>query len=128
MQSISLLESKCRKYLTAIANWRKRPTHNLKEMQKLYGKLLHASHPIKEGCAYLTDFERMFAALQKKPCVHRTFPRTLLDDLQWWTELLSSAPLTAPISGKIHVVDITAFSDMNTSGGLSIIIGNCWCT
>ena len=47
-------------YLAVIAKWREKCTHNLLEMQRLYGKLLHVMLVIPAECAHLTSLEAMF--------------------------------------------------------------------
>lgn len=124
--TVALLEEKRLKYLAAIADWRKSPTHDLREAQKLYGKLLHVCHLIREGRAYLTEFKRMFPAFTANPFMPRHFPSALLADLHWWTTTLSNPSLRVPIRGEITVVDVPGFSDASTSGGIAVVLGNRW--
>jgi hypothetical protein len=56
---VSLVEGKAEKYLPSITDWSAQSTHSLKEVQKLYGKLLHASLVFFTGHAYLTSLEAM---------------------------------------------------------------------
>ncbi|GJF00779.1 hypothetical protein PsYK624_170800 [Phanerochaete sordida] len=56
----------------------------------------------------------------------RTFPASLLTDLQWWTELLSFPPVDRAIPGEVSVTDVDAFSDASTSGGVAIVIAGEW--
>ena len=60
-QVVHLREEKKAKYLAAIAEWEQREKHNLLEVQKLYGKLLHAALVIPAGRAHLTSLEAMLA-------------------------------------------------------------------
>lgn len=87
---VELADDKQLKYLAAIAAWRNSAQHSLCDSQKLYGKLMHASHLCREERTYLTKFECMFPTLSDKPFMPRTFPRAILDDLHWWSCLLSS--------------------------------------
>ena len=48
-RTVCLLGKKRTKYLAAIMQWKEKCTHNLLEMQQLYGKLLHASLVIPPG-------------------------------------------------------------------------------
>jgi len=66
------------KYLGAIAQWQSHQTHTLDEVQKLYGKLLHACLVVPAGRAYLTTLESMLGIFHNHPFMPRTPPRTLL--------------------------------------------------
>jgi len=50
LRIVSLSPEKIEKYLLAIHKWRKRQTHILHDVQKLYGKLLHACSAVPRGC------------------------------------------------------------------------------
>ena len=58
-KTVSLQEKKKNKYLDAVEEWRRRKSHTLEDVQKLYGKLLHTCLIIPEGRAYLTLGARM---------------------------------------------------------------------
>jgi hypothetical protein len=49
MRIVAIPEKKKKKYINAIENWTSCSTHVLKDMQKLYGKLLHASLMVAMG-------------------------------------------------------------------------------
>ena len=51
-QTITLTERKHSKYLAAINEWERHQTHTLQDVQKLHGKLLHASLIFTIGHAY----------------------------------------------------------------------------
>ncbi|KAL4243605.1 hypothetical protein ABKN59_011879 [Abortiporus biennis] len=58
-KTVTIDDSKQQKYILAINEWKNRETHTLKDLQKLYGKLLHASLVLRPGRAYLTNLEKM---------------------------------------------------------------------
>ena len=59
------------KYLQAIQEWELETKHTLEEVQKLYGKLLHACHIIPAGHAYLTNLEAFMGVCHNSPfCPH----------------------------------------------------------
>jgi hypothetical protein len=72
--SVSIPARKKSKYLDAIVLWESRQTHTLEEVQKLYGKLLHASLIIPMGRAYLTNLETMLGIFHNSPFKPRTPP------------------------------------------------------
>ena len=78
------------KYLNAIEEWEKKPTHALAEVQRLYGKLLHASLVVPARHAYLTNLESMLSGFNNCPFVPHTPPRNMPDDLKWWSKHLQS--------------------------------------
>ena len=51
---VAISAEKKLKYLNAIEEWERKPRHALAEVQKLYGKLLHASLVVPAGRTYLT--------------------------------------------------------------------------
>jgi len=78
------------KNLGAIAQWQSHQTHTLDEVQKLYGKLLHACLVVPAGRAYLTTLESMLGIFHNHPFMPRTPPRNTTNDLQWWTNTLNN--------------------------------------
>lgn len=82
-QLVHLPEAKKAKYLAAIEEWRSRHTHNLIEMQKLHGKLLHAGLVIPAGQAHLTNLEAMLGSFNDSPFLPHTPPRGTPNDLAW---------------------------------------------
>ena len=77
-RSVAIPERKRAKYSTAINDWFTHPTHDLEEVQKLYGKLLHASLVIPAGRAYLTSLESLMASFNNNPFVPHHAPRHTL--------------------------------------------------
>jgi len=116
------------KYLNAIEEWEKKPTHALAEVQRLYGKLLHVSLVIPARRAYLTNLEAMLSGFNNSPFVPHTPPRNTPDDLKWWAKLLRSPSLSRDIPGPVPLMDLNAFSDASSSFGIGIMIGNRWHT
>jgi len=95
-RTVTLSDSKRTKYIQAIDDWRSSRTHPLADVQKLYGKLLHASHVIPAGRAYLTSLEAMLAIFGDTPFKPRTPPHRSLDDLSWWHQILNAPPPSPP--------------------------------
>ena len=126
-RTVTLSEPKRAKYLLAIMDWQKSRTHSLNEVQKLYGKLLHASHVIPAGRAYLTSLEAMLTIFGNNPFKPHTPPRHTPEDLAWWHEKLSSPPIPFSIPGPSPVHDFAAFSDASSGVGIAVIIqGRCF--
>ena len=125
-KTVSLRPEKKAKYLLAIAEWRKSRTHTLAEVQKLHGKLAHATLAHPDGRPYLTSLETMLGIFHDRPHLPRTPPRQLPTDLDWWTAELSRPTLGRSIPTTHTVHDIAAFSDASSSTGIAIIIGGRW--
>ncbi|CAA7262997.1 unnamed protein product [Cyclocybe aegerita] len=64
---VSITSGKQEKYLTAITAWEESTKHTLEEVQKLYGKLLHACLVIPAGRAYLTQLEACMGIFHNRP-------------------------------------------------------------
>jgi hypothetical protein len=125
-RTVAIPSEKKKKYIDAIKNWATRPTHVLEDVQKLYGKLLHASLVVPMGRAYLTNLETMLGSFSNRPFVPHHAPRDTANDLIWWKDTLSSPVLSRPIPGPSSLVDLQAYSDASSGVGVAITIGNKW--
>ena len=114
------------KYLRAIEEWKRKLTHALAEVQKLYGKLLHASLVVPAGCAYLTNLEAILSGFNSSPFVPHTPPCSTPEDLRWWARRLQSPALSRSIPGPVPLMDCNAYSDASSGFGISIMIGDRW--
>jgi hypothetical protein len=85
---VEIPSEKKKKYIEAIENWVACPTHVLEDVQKLYGKLLHASLMVPMGRAYLTNLEIMLGSFSNHPFVPHHAPHNTADDLIWWKDIL----------------------------------------
>ncbi|PSR72775.1 hypothetical protein PHLCEN_2v11338 [Hermanssonia centrifuga] len=125
-KTVGIGNTKKEKYRAAIAAWRQSRMHMLKEVQKLYGKLLHASLVVQEGRAYLTGLECTLSIYHDAPFKPRTPPRAVPGDLAWWEETLRQPILVRPVPGPVPVVEIQAFSDASSGVGIGICIQDRW--
>lgn len=125
-KTVTITESKRIKYLHAIETWQRERTHDLKELQKLYGKLLHASQVIRAGRAYLVHLESMLGIFRDKPFMKRTPPRGSIEDLNWWHRTLSSSPSPRRLIDPDSFIILSAFSDASSGVGIGICINTRW--
>ena len=125
-RTVAITDKKKAKYSSAINEWLPRPTHDLEETQKLYGKLLHASLVLPAGRAYLTTLEKLMASFSENPFVPHHAPRHTTADLSWWLNALNSPRISRSIPGPASVTDRHAFSDASSGFGIGIVIGNRW--
>ena len=123
-----LAEPKCLKYINAIAEWNLCCTHTLNEVQKLHGKLIHATLVFLDGRPYLINIEAMLTIFGDKPFLLRTLPRGTQDDTKWWLNRLSDLSHPLPIPSPQPVVVLNAFSDASSSTGISILLNGLWRT
>jgi len=114
------------KYLNTIKEWEKKLTHALAEVQKLYGKLLHASLVVTAGHAYLTNLEAMLSGFNNSPFMPHTPPRNTSNNLKWWADRLQFPTLSRSVPGPVPLTDLNAFSDASSGFGIGITIGNKW--
>jgi len=126
--SVAIPAEKKLKYLNTIKEWEKKPTHPLVEVQKLYGKLLHASLVVTARHAYLTNLEAMLSGFNNSPFVPHTPPCDTSNNLKWWAERLQSPTLSRNVPGPLPLTDLNAFSDASSGFGISITIRNKWHT
>ena len=125
-KTVSLPEKKIQKYRKAITEWQTTRTHDLQELQKLYGKLLHATNVHTHGRAYLTGLEAMFPIFRDDPFKPRTPPHSVSTDLNWWDQILAKPPTPCPIPSPVKIHNVQAYSDASSSTGIGIVIGNKW--
>ena len=126
-RTVTLTETKRVKYVDAITVWERKRTHTLEEVQKLHGKLLHASLVFPAGRAHLVNLEAMLGIFGNNPFMPRTPPRATPEDLSWWKRALSTLPLpSTTLPGLQQVHDFHAFSDASSSTGIGITIGERW--
>jgi hypothetical protein len=125
-RTVAITDRKKVKYRSAIREWLPRPTHDLEEVQKLYGKLLHASLVLPAGRAYLTTLESLMASFDKNPFIPHHAPRHTTADLSWWLDALESPRISRSIPGPAVVTDRDAFSDASSGFGIGITISNQW--
>ena len=83
-RTVTLTETKREKYVSAITDWEAKRTHTLEEVQKLHGKLLHASVIFPAGRAHLVNLEAMLGIFGNNPFMPRTPPRATPEDISWW--------------------------------------------
>ena len=125
-KTVKLQEKKKQKYLSALEEWRRRATHTLDDVQRLYGKLLHTCLVVPEGRAYLTKLEKMLGVFHDTPHKPRHPPRNTDNDLLWWLRTLSEPILCREIPGASEVIDVQAFSDASSSLGIGVVIRDRW--
>ena len=74
---VSLGNNKKDRYLREMESWLTQPMHSLKEVEELYGKLLHACLVIPMGRAYLTELKKMLGIFHNSPFLPRSSPKGL---------------------------------------------------
>ena len=123
---VGLQEKKKDKYVRAIVEWRRRKTHTLEDVERLYRKLLHTCLIVPEGRAYLTKLEKMIGIFHDSPFKPRRPSHQTDTDLLWWLRTLSKPTLSREIPGAQEVIDVQAFSDASSSVGVGIVIRDRW--
>ena len=123
---VSLADSKKEKYLTVTEDWLLQPTHTLEEVERLYGKLLHACLVRPTGWAYLTELERMLGIFHNSPLIPHSSPRGLWKDLEWWINELWQPILARTIPQPFSLYNLDAFSDASSKFRIAITIGDKW--
>ena len=123
--TVSLSPEKRQKYSLSIEDWLQRTKHNLNDVQKIYGRLMHACLVLPAGRAYLTGLEAMLSICGSHAFVLYSPVKGVSDDLAWWAFKLSSA-LSRPIPSPLPISDMHAFSDASSGVGIAIVIGERW--
>ena len=123
---VHLRKEKKAKYLAVIAEWEQRKKHNLLEVQKLYGKLLHAAPVIPAERAHLTSLEAMLAICNNSPFIPRSPPQDTPSDLEWWKTRLHKPTISKAISEPQPLVNYKAYSDASSGFRIAITVGSRW--
>lgn len=123
---VSLGPSKKAKYSRAITEWKTRPAHVLNDVEKLYGKLLHACLVIPCGRAYLTSLETMLGTSHHSPHVPQSANKGVSSDLDWWFSILQQPTLDRIIPAPVQLLDVGAFSDASSGVGVAIVVHGRW--
>jgi hypothetical protein len=125
-RTVALPADKREKYTATISQWHASPTHTLREVQSLHGKLLHACHIFPAGRAYLTRLEIFMKNFHNTPFQPRTPPKGTHTDLDWWVSTLLAPSIPRPIPGPVVLHDHNAFSDASSGMGLGVVVGEHW--
>jgi len=123
---VALMDHKREKYTHAIETWKQASKHALQETEKLHGKLLHTTHIIPKGRAYLSGLERLMATQRDKPRVPLSSPKGTDFELDWWLHALSSPIPPRPIPAPSQFTDSSAFSDASSGTGIAFLVGSKW--
>ena len=123
--TVSLSVDKRNKYIASIDEWALCPRHTLNDVQKLYGRLLHACLVVTSGRACLTSLESMLGLCNAHPFVPYLPVKGTADDLSWWRSRLSSPSVSRPIPSPLTLTDPGAFSDASLSG-IGIALNGKW--
>ncbi|OJT05120.1 hypothetical protein TRAPUB_4081 [Trametes pubescens] len=124
--SVAIPRKKAEKYIRAIDEWLLRRLHSLREVQKLHGKLWHASLVVQQGRGYLTSLESFLGLFHDSPFKPRTPPQSTASDLRWWRATLQRSDLHREIPGPREVWNPSAFSDASSGTGIGIILNGHW--
>ena len=123
--TVSLSPEKRQKYSLSIDEWLQRPRHNLNDVQKLYGRLMHACLVLPAGRSYLTNLEAMLTLANSRPFTLFLPVKGISEDLVWWSWKLSHS-VSRPIPAPLPLVDIDAFSDASSGIGIAITVRDRW--
>ena len=126
MKTVALQEKKKEKYASTIVEWKRRKSHTLSDVERLYSKLLHTCAIVPEGYAYLTGLESMLGIFHQSPHKPRHPPRQVERDLLWWLRVLSKPILVQEIPEAQEVLDIQAFLDASSSVSIGIVVHGQW--
>lgn len=127
-RAVSLPDEKRDRYLESIRDWQLRSTHSLLDVQQLYGRLLHAALVVPEGRARLVGLESMLGTFRTNPFARKHPPAAVGGHLRWWANTLRRPQLERPLGRMFpaSVVDIGAYSDASTGGGIGIVVAGRW--
>lgn len=125
-KTVSLPSSKKAKYKAAIATWFSSRMHTLREVEALYGKLMHSAHVVPAGRAYLTRLESMLGIFGNSPTKPHHAAKSVKGDLEWWGRRLALPDLTRALPSTEAFPELHAYSDASSGIGIGLVIGLSW--
>jgi hypothetical protein len=127
-KDVGLPETKRSKYQLALDTFLDRTAVALKDVQSIYGKLLHTCAVVPEGRAYLTGLESFIGSFDdERPFSTRHLPRIARAELDvWWRRTLSLPLPRRPLPVATDVRDLLAFSDASSGVGVGVWIRGRW--
>lgn len=126
-KSVTLLESKCRKYTFRLSTFLS--SHNSRifkcDAEKIAGTLNHISFVFPHARSFISPLYHWISEFpdEFKPCFIRP---SVVSDLSWWLDLLSSPQPPRSISPRSSPLDLQIWVDASTDFGIGIIFGDSW--
>ncbi|KAB5589206.1 hypothetical protein CTheo_7349 [Ceratobasidium theobromae] len=127
-RTVSIPTAKHQKYLARLDAWLALAESNLTELQQLTGTLVHCTHVIPEGRAWLSNLFRFCASFPhsfRKRFVTRPIPQHACDEAIWWRSHLQ-VDCTLHLQPSLPAHPIQFYMDASTSFGVAIIAGSHW--
>lgn len=125
-KTVSLTVEKRQDYLANILEWEQNEYHAIEEVQQVYGRLMHVTHVLPSGRAYLLHFEKLLGDFAREPNTRMRTDARVAEEVAWWRDMLRYSALERKIPGTVEPVDISAYSDASSDVGIGIIIGDWW--
>jgi hypothetical protein len=118
-------QERVRRFLNDFCHHR-HPCHLL-DVQKIHGSLCHVAFVYIEGRSHLSSLSN-FASKFKNDDYKTLYvsSRSMIHDLQWWLDVLSSPSISRPLHPRGPLQDLGLYVDASTSWGIGIVIGDHW--
>lgn len=125
-KTATLLLEKASKYLDAVEEWRESATHTLKDVPRLYKKLLYALLVVLARRARLVGLERGLELAHCCPFAALHPPHAVESDLRWWVCQLRHPVIRRSNAIPLDVLDVRGYLDASTGTGIGITLANHW--
>jgi hypothetical protein len=124
---VCLPDHKRLKFLAKLDTWLEGAMISRSETQSLLGSLNHCCAVILASRTHLPSLYRFLSCFPtERPLVRHNIPRAVLDDINWWREVLNSDWVGRKIGNVPPSDNLLIHVDASTSWGIGAVIGNHW--
>ena len=127
-KSVSLSPTKREKHLSKIIAFLQLTSSSQffkKDVQSLHGSLSHISFVYQNGKAYLNNIITWLSNFPNEFSPRWT-PHSVITDLTWWQDTLSSPSTTRSLYPRPTTTDIGIWVDASTDWGVGILYNGMW--
>jgi hypothetical protein len=130
-RSVSLPDAKHLKYLAKLeailVSLSKSPFMSHKDALSIHGTLSHVAFVIPHGWAFLSNISRFTSLFPPETrFARRKPPPSVISDLKWWRDVLSTSPPPRILTPRGPPQDIDLWVDASTDWGIGITLGDQW--
>ena len=98
----------------------------LKDVEKIHGSLCYIAFVHPEGRSRLPSLSNFAASFHADEFTRRFPPPSVITDLKWWLDTLSTPGVFRQLIPRGPPLDIGIFVDASTSWGIGIIVEGRW--
>lgn len=127
-KTVQIPDEKKAKYLEKIRAWVYGARFNRKESEGVLGTLVHCTLAVPDGRSHLPSISNFVSSLNHSSSqfAKRTPNKTVLDDIDWWRQALSSDFCGSKLFRPPEPAPIAFWVDASTSWGIGVVLDGIW--